>query len=341
MNNYELRLLDIIENHKELIIDNPYITGMGYGLKTINNKMTYVPAITFLVQKKLPLASMHHSYRIPKYVNGVVSDVVESGVQTFCANEKRPAYAGLSVANSFNRGVYGTITYGVTEKDTKKNLYILSCSHVLSNYFEFYKNFKDVMQPAPELGGIPPKPGKRDGSYIGELKLTTGPKFVDDKKELRQGSSIFVDAGIAYVGANNSQTRNKILAPYFLMGNRQAPLSILRTKEANIGDEVWMITANSKTEKYGVVQLLKVVQIVSIKNKFMLFEDQIMIKAKSEDFKPGDSGAFAIYDKSSNDGIGMLVGSNGQIGLFTPINRVLDHFDVELVKPGDNNIMNF
>lgn len=336
--NYTLRLFNTIDNSLNLILRNPYLTGIGYGFKRINNKIINIPTLTFLVRKKLPPSQISSNYLIPKYVNGIVTDVLECGTQTLSANEKRPAYSGLSVSNSFNKTLYGTIAYPVTDAVKRTNLYILSCSHVLTSQLEEASTIKDIMQPAVKFKGIPPKPGKKDGSYIGEVTDFTPLNFFSTPYDYKSGMEMDIDAAIAKVGQNTPEIRGRVLAPLlFTSPGDKGPLSILTTTEAKRTNKIWFISCNGPNKKRGQVTVTNALQKAHFNNKMVVFQNQILVEALNESipFQDGDSGSLGIIDDSSNAAFGMLVCSSSNSAFFTPINRILDKFKVTLVKPGE------
>lgn len=336
--NYTLRILDILDNRLDFVLKIPYISGMGYGYKTINNRKTNIPSLTFFVDKKLSPHEIDPYYRIPKYINEVHTDVVEDTIYTLATNESRPAYGGLSVSNA-QHDIPGTIAYPVTERLGKTNLYILSCSHVLNCFPKTIKQYNDVIQPAIKFGGIPPKNGKKDFSYIGELTRFTQLNYFDSRYSIPEESAMEIDAAIAKVGPNNSNTRKFILDPFLKVGPKLTPTSLYTTLEPALDMKIWTITSTSNRRIYGMIHYLNVSKIVSLEGKFMMFKNQFIAYRfnDSREFALGDSGSLAVWDHPTMPALGMLISipNNNNKALFTPIRRVLNELDVVLATPDD------
>lgn len=336
-NNYELRLFHLLYNNLDLILNNPYITGMGYGLKRVNNKVLPIPTITFLVKEKLPPLYIYPKYIIPKYINSVLTDVIEDNTHEFYSKRARPAYAGLSITNATNFNNYGTISYAVTDKKTKNNLYILSTAHTLLPSTFGTNTSHDIIQPSYNFGGVPPKNGKQSPDYIGNLSSFVEFKWKDDPKKLTPADANEYDAAIAYVGANTPLTRKSLLAPYFKVGRNSEITKIKNIGSVKIGDKIWTVTANSIHRIFGEVKLINVVKIIEEEKRHMLFTNQIMVSNAliNSAFSKGDSGALGITEGENKVAFGILISGSGQNALFSPIEKIFDRFSLQLAISPD------
>lgn len=318
LDNYIYTIHHIIKNRIDLIRNNPYVVGVGYGRKIINNKFTNIPCLTFLVKEKVSKYDITAKYIVPKYLSGVLTDVIAIGEQRLCANEKRPALGGMSVSNGKSTR-YGTIACAVTEKKSKKRVFLLSCNHVLTTDL-VGKTEKKVLQPGIDDGGEDPK------SIIGLLDkivpMNLGANI--DEKNFNE-----VDAAIAYIGPNDTNTKTQLLAPY--LSNKDVVVDIDKVKS---GGEVWRIGAESGKVKGTVITTLTTAQ-VNFDGKDAMFINQIFVKMPS---LKGDSGALGVAEfdikgsaKKELRAFGMLMSATSSMTIFNPIDKVLEKLGVELI----------
>jgi len=129
---------------------NVVATGIGY--KYVNGKKTNELCIVCSVTEKKPVSQLLAADSIPRSLNGLATDVVQSGViraQQF-NGRYRPAPGGVSIGHR-------DITAGTLGCLVKKNgqVYILSNNHVLANSNDA-KRGDAILQPGPIDGGTLP-----------------------------------------------------------------------------------------------------------------------------------------------------------------------------------------
>lgn len=309
----ELKIIDVMKKHHSTLWKNPHILGFGRGLKITNSFMTSKPCLTIFVKKKLPQDSLDSSNIISSEIDGVITDVVQSGKTLTHAGEVRPAVGGLSISNAYRKGG-GTIAYAVTDKDNK--LYILSCSHVLCRDITNVTLNDRIIQPSPSKGGILPVSSIALLDKWIPLKISEDPPDnLDDYNE--------VDAAIALVNYNLPCNHKTLLFPKLLDG------TIIRsTTNVNPGEVVWKIGA-STNKTYGKVISVNTFYFIESTIGKAYFKNQIIVNMKS-DF--GDSGALGV--SSNKKAFGMLIaGCKPNTTFFCPIDKTLELLNVNFAFP--------
>ena len=59
------------------LLQKPHVNFVGVSLKTIRGQSTDIPTIQVAVKKKLPLAEIGDEEKIPAFLDGVATDVIE------------------------------------------------------------------------------------------------------------------------------------------------------------------------------------------------------------------------------------------------------------------------
>ena len=60
-----------------ILLQNSHVTFVGVSLKKIGGQSTDIPTIQVAVKKKLPLAELSDEEKIPAFLDGVATDVIE------------------------------------------------------------------------------------------------------------------------------------------------------------------------------------------------------------------------------------------------------------------------
>lgn len=180
MDLYNLRVNKMINDFGIMMLKNPNITGVGRGSNIINGFITNIPTITFFVLRKLSSNLINKNDIIPSNIRGVLTDVVESescyddfkiSRKNFCNDisnvvnfqEDRPAMGGgcLSYITSPTSRYIATLTYAVTDKGTRENIYFLASGHFFKRNYGvnkdktiYYSKTKDGVIKAFRLGEI-------------------------------------------------------------------------------------------------------------------------------------------------------------------------------------------
>lgn len=165
------RQLRIYQSDLPRLLAFSNVIGVGIGHKEQQGIDLGEPCITFFVRKKLPRSLLRAEDLIPPKIEGIITDVVETGDlvadienETFSVDKmrykrnakKRPAQPGLSIGHyQVTAGTFGAVVY---DEQTNEPL-ILSNNHVLANA----TNGKDGLS---KIGDPILQPGRADGGRL-------------------------------------------------------------------------------------------------------------------------------------------------------------------------------
>ena len=142
------------KNERELMAKENVI-GVGVGLKTKGGKPSDTWCMLVLVEKKVAKDKLAKGSLVPEMIDGVPTDVVETGpVEALAFNTKlRPAQPGFSIGHyNITAGTFGCLVRDLRAGDDESNIRILSNNHVLANTNA--ASFGDaILQPGPFDGG--------------------------------------------------------------------------------------------------------------------------------------------------------------------------------------------
>jgi hypothetical protein len=80
MNPNELDKISAVQaKYADELMQKANVVGVGVGLRQENGAYTQTPALVVMVRQKVPLAALSEEDRIPKELDGVLVDVVETG----------------------------------------------------------------------------------------------------------------------------------------------------------------------------------------------------------------------------------------------------------------------
>ena len=149
----EINRLKKIQDANMNLMEKANVHGMGIGYKIKNGKITKDLAICCFVDKKVSENKLKAKDRIPKKINGVLTDVTVEDAAVFCANttKYRPVVGGCSIGAQGYNTYSGTGTLGCRMVDNATGAgYGLTCRHVL------LPPKKNVIQPGNFDGGTYP-----------------------------------------------------------------------------------------------------------------------------------------------------------------------------------------
>ena len=144
------RVLDL---YRASLYGYPNVVGTGISLKVTKNYVTNVPCIVVFVERKVrPKELLPRA--IPERINGIPTDVVESGkpVLRHYTTRIRPVLPGYSIGHT--RVTAGTLSCLVRDRATGEML-ILSNNHVIANSNNAFAG-DPIVQPGPYDGGSHP-----------------------------------------------------------------------------------------------------------------------------------------------------------------------------------------
>jgi hypothetical protein len=167
------RIAEVQEKHTEELLALENVVGVAVSLKVSKGKPTRQLALTVFVEKKQPDAQLAKGAKVPREIDGVVTDVVEVGlIEPLVFNARvRPALPGYSIGHhNITAGTFGCLVRdirgggaaggipplpGVVEPS---EYLILSNNHVLADV-NAGKPGDLILQPGPFDGGTFPSDG--------------------------------------------------------------------------------------------------------------------------------------------------------------------------------------
>lgn len=279
------------------------VIGVGFGLKITQGAWQLdTSVLRVYVQKKRPKAEVRAKERIPPDINGLATDVIETGNIISAMS----AMGGCSGANP--QVAAGTLGCLVRGRSTGNN-FILSCCHVLANISN--SNVGDpVFQPAAQDGGTV-EIGKLD-TWLG--LNPSGGNLVDCAIASIDTPGAFL-AGLQGIGSVNPTPSAATLKQQVMKSGRNPP-GVTNGVVTDISADV-SVTYPESSQAFGFVQ-------------------QIVVEGTGGGYfaQRGDSGSLVI-DQNSHEPIGLLfsVGqdSSGNLLAFVnPIQQVLDQLNVDI-----------
>ncbi|MDX1995944.1 MAG: hypothetical protein SF029_26415 [bacterium] len=152
------RILQIQSAFQRELLDKANVVGVGMGFKESNGVTTNQPAVVVLVEEKQPSAALNPADQIPPQINGVPTDVIETGKlvaqSTFNPRGRfrDNVPSGISMGHfKVTAGTLGTVVY---DRRTGEKL-LLSNNHVFANSNEAMLN-DPILQPGIADGGRNP-----------------------------------------------------------------------------------------------------------------------------------------------------------------------------------------
>ena len=285
------------------------VVGVGVGPKIKKGRATRTASVRFYVEKKVPLKAIPKAQWLPTKINGVPTDVVETGrlyAQVPSAQQRlRPAKGGCSVGFQASGFVMaGTLGCVVTDGTSR---FILSNNHVLANENALPLN-SPIFQPGLLDGGLAP------ADRIARLK-----KFVRIRK---LPTDNHVDAAIAVL--DSPALASPAILPQVGALGSTAPVA------AAVGMRVHK---HGRTTGYTRGRIIDVAADVNITYDFGVarFVDQMIIVGDSGSFSDaGDSGSL-IVRRSGNRATGLLFAGSATHTIANHIGDVLTALGVTVV----------
>ncbi|WP_082137971.1 hypothetical protein [Clostridium sp. K25] len=293
---------NICENEYKFFLSKSNVIGVALGYKMVKGFYTNQKCITIFATKKVPCNELLSNEIIPNFYKGFQTDVKECRMPicNSLTERIRPIINGYSVGNILSNGI-GTAGCLVADR----YVYILSSNHIfaLNNRAPIGSI---IVQPGVEDGG------KKEKDVIGRLNKFIPIKFIQGSKEPEN----IVDCALCKL------TNKSIATPSIAFVGKPKGVALPKLNE----DVKKVGRTTGKTN--GKVKYLCAtfeVDCFSVKKK-ALFKSQIITTKMGE---AGDSGALLL--NSDNYALGILLGSNDDLVVFNPIQKVLDSLNVKLV----------
>jgi len=318
------------------LITRRNVVGVGVGFKETSDGLTDELAVVVNVERKLPKAQLAESDTVPRNLDGVKTDVVETG--RFLAGQtgvlgtkdrwRDQIPPGVSLGHvNVTAGTFGCLVRRGGE------LLILSNNHVLANV-NLAKVGDAIIQPGRYDGG---RPEDKVAELLEFVPLDFGGQepqsnfFVRLEKMLNRLSEIFGSSHrmMAYRTSPGQNVMDAALArPLNPAQFRAAILNIglpAGATEAELGTAVQKTGRTTGTTRGRITQI-DVTTSVEYNGRMATFTDQLMASGMSEG---GDSGS-VVLDMQKNV-VGLLFAGSPRATLISPIGPVLKRLNVELV----------
>lgn len=347
IDNYESKINHYIDNIATKYLNFPTVIGFGLSFKEINGYQTSTPCLTFLVKEKLSTYELNPQYILPKTIDSIITDTIETGEFTtstsgskytvFSDNEERidkyrPAFGGLSCSNAnlpeqCEGCISAAVTYAnPTEKDA---LLFLGCNHVLTRDF-VGKVTDPILQPARRYTNSHRLAGLHFVKSISPRKtdLNTAPK--DNEWN-------YFNCALASVGYLDDIHQQIFLRPGLGL-NKNDYIPIYDTSVPKLGNSVWKIGPYPKlTKTQGKITATNLtLSSININGNIFAFKNQALASVQ---FNKGDAGALLMETapiSKKNFSVGMCFAttsqSNKDFTVFTPIDDVLKALRIKFIK---------
>jgi hypothetical protein len=332
------RAVSIKRQNLSHLLTRRNVVGVGIGYKETEGVITDELAVTVNVVQKVPKAQLAESDKVPRDLDGVKTDVVETG--RFLAGQVaaqaqgtkdrwRPIIPpGVSIGHvDVTAGTFGCLVRRGSE------IFILSNNHVLAN----------INQGQP--GDAIIQPGRYDGGSLAD-KVATLAEYIP----LDFGGTSS-DCGIATsvekalnVAAKALGSKHRVMAYQTSPGENLVDVALARPlnpdqfipdiykigrpkgiREVTLGTNVQK-TGRTTDYTKGRITQIDVTTAVDYNGRLATFTDQLMASAMSSG---GDSGS-AVLDEQGYV-IGLLYAGSPVATLINPIQTVLDLLDVEII----------
>ncbi|MDH5511744.1 MAG: S1 family peptidase [Gammaproteobacteria bacterium] len=287
--------------HSHKLLGRANVVAAGAGYKVTGGKRTQELSLVCSVARKLPLASLAAEDRVPKEIEGVPTDVIETGVIRALATRterRRPAPGGVSIGHR-------DITAGTLGCLVKKNgqVMILSNNHVLANSNDAQTG-DPILQPGPIDGG------KLPADLIAELLQFVPINFGDPPPpsdcKFASGMIALLNAGCRVIGSRTRYSIHRLQATDNLVDAAIARplnaadvsddiLEIGRIAGQGRGELGMPLQKSGRTTGFTQGEITQVAVTVDVSygpGRTARFTDQLMAGAMSQG---GDSGS-AVLD---------------------------------------------
>ncbi|OLC01090.1 MAG: hypothetical protein AUH30_00905 [Candidatus Rokubacteria bacterium 13_1_40CM_68_15] len=291
------------------------VVGVGLGTKITKGKVTRQRCVRFYVERKLGATAIPPEFMLPPVVNGVPTDVIETG--RFLAlpaavpieqRRLRPASPGCSIGFQFTGAKAGFVMAGTLGAVVAAGSvrYILSNNHVLAD------------ENSLPVGSAIFQPGLLDHGKVPTDEIARLTRFVP----LKTGSANAIDAAIAEVLVTKS-VRPRVLSK----------VGALKSATPVDATEGMKVHKTGRTTGYTRGSIFDVSATVKVQYDLgtLTFDDQVLIRGEAGAFSDaGDSGSL-IVDRATGRATGLLFAGSARFTIANHIADVLAAFGVALV----------
>ncbi len=327
----------VLRSRKKQLLSLDNVIGVGLGYKSVRGEVTERKSIVVIVEKKSPSDKLKRRHVVPPFLDGVDTDVIETGKFRFLGRTERvrPVPPGVSIGHiQVTAGTFGAV---VRDKSTGK-LLILSNNHVLANATngrdKRAKAGDPVLQPGVYDNG---KPGT---DVIGSLLkfVPINPVLEESQCPIAQKVSLAASWFLRFLGGYRLNFQRETLTENVVDAAVAEPLKddlivdsvlelgkITGVGEAQLGQTVRKSGRTSGLTE-GKVRTTDVTIRVDMGNGGeAVFTDQIMADMVS---RPGDSGSVVLNE--NNQVVGLLFAGSDNMTLFNKFSTVQKMLNVTL-----------
>lgn len=302
------------------------VHAVGIGMKNVKGKATKQQCIRVHVPKKIPESQMNPKDIVPREINGIPTDIIESAPAIFhesvntppppCSqnkqNRQRPVIGGISVGHfNITAGTIGCFCRSTKPGDDRHATYVLSNNHILANENQAQEN-DDIYQPGSRDGGGPADSFATLSRYV-KLQLDSLDSNLVDAAIAKLKPDIDIIPEICSIGA--------------ITGTAEATLGMIVRKHGRTTG----LTYGKITDLYINVNIAMGPSITSPK---VTLNDQLRIEAHecSAIGLNGDSGSLIVKnDEAKAVGLYFAGPTNGEYGIANRIENVLSELEIALI----------
>jgi hypothetical protein len=318
--------------HERSLFRRANVLGVALGHKVTGGRETHEPCVVVYVERKLPEAALARRDVVPKDLEGVRTDVVQTGrFRALVLMQRpdpprttrvRPAPCGVSVGHV--RVTAGTL--GVLARRRDGTVVVLSNNHILANSNDAAPG-DAILQPGRADGGIDadaiarltdfvPIAFSEPGAFGRFLERIAGPLLARlglGLRRLPSDRANLVDAAIA------EPTGPDLVTPEILGIGR-----VRGTADPDVGMRVAK-SGRTTGVTWGTVTALDGVVHVDYGGKTALFRQVVVSDLHS---RGGDSGSLVL--DGDERAVGLLFAGSDVTTLANPIGAVQQLLDIEL-----------
>lgn len=325
------------EQYQKELMGKPNVVAVGVGYKIVGGETTDTPCVMVFVRRKVAAESLSSEQMVPAQIEGVATDVVESGAiyaHQSTTDKYRPAPGGVSIGHY--QVTAGTLGVVARDKSSGERL-ILSNNHVLAN-----SNSADVGDPILQ-------PGSADGGTVQNDQIGTLARFQPiyfEQTPAPPGCSLAVTyAALGNFVARTLGSDHRVNAYRPQQEDNLVDAALARPlNDQDLLDEILEIGSISgvleaapglPVRKSGRTTGLTTGEIMAVdatvtvnygSGRSAVFEQQLIAGPMSQ---PGDSGSLVV-DGASQRAVGLLFAGSDQTTIFSPIKLVEDLLNVSV-----------
>jgi hypothetical protein len=314
--------------HVKQIMRLSNVVGAGVGYKVTASGPTDELGLIVMVTRKLPKEQLRPGDLVPHSIDGVPTDVMETGVLRALGGRLRPARPGCSIAHQ--ESTAGTLGC-LVERDGET--YILSNNHVLALMNQ--ANLGDpILQPGPADGGTLSDTIATLADFVPLDFGSTSPncRWATAAEALLNWLAARLGSAHRVQSVKLTEDENRVDAA--LARPLSPDLVSADILDIGVPTGVSAATLGTRVKKSGrttgfttgSIQVIDLTVQINYDGPVAVFSGQLMASAMSQ---RGDSGS-AVMDEQ-NRAIGLLFAGSDRATIINPIGQVLDALRVTVV----------